>query len=400
MKKAATLIVLDHPPEGARVRRADRLALIKDAGAAVHQRRVDNVGMADDPADVGAGPEGLARLDAVDRRHRPFERDDIAADVAHDALRHAGGAGGIENIERIGRGEIGAGRALSRRLRGVDQRRPVVVARLVHARLDLRALEDDAGSRLAGREADGEIEQRLVFDDTAGLDAAARGQDDFRLGVVDARRQLLGGEAAEHHRMHRADARAGEHGDDRLGDHRHVDQHPVARRNAEILEHGGERRRLVEQLAVGDGPLGRGDGAVVVERGLIAAARLDMAVERVVAGVAAGVGEPAAIDARLRIENRLRRAGPGDLARRLRPKGLRIGAPLVIGLPIAARHRSAPFAARPGRRSISAKCRASGARTQRRAGEDYGPVALGGPAIDDRTASSSRVSLTAKGLEG
>ena len=60
------------------------------------------------------------------------------------------------------------------------------------------------------READGEIEQRLIFDDPAGLDAAARGQHDLRLGVVDAGRQLLGGEAAEHHPMHGPDARAGD----------------------------------------------------------------------------------------------------------------------------------------------------------------------------------------------
>ena len=98
-------------------------------------------------------------------------------------------------------------------------------------------------------ERDRKIEQRLIFDDPARLDAAARGQNDLRLGVVDAGRKLLRGETAEHHRMHRADARASEHRDDRLGNHRHIDQHPIARRDAEIIEHGAERRRLVEQFA-------------------------------------------------------------------------------------------------------------------------------------------------------
>ena len=38
----------------------------------------------------------------------------------------------------------------------------------------------------------------------------------------------FGGEAAEHHRMDRADAGAGEHADHRLRDHRHVEDDPVA----------------------------------------------------------------------------------------------------------------------------------------------------------------------------
>ena len=185
-------------------------------------------------------------------------------------------------------------------------------------------------------ERDRQVEQGLVFDDPAGLDAAARGEDDLRLGVVDAGRELLGGEAAEHHRMHRADAGAGEHGDDRLRDHRHVDQHPVAHADPEIGEHRAERRRLVEEFAIADGPLRAGDRAVVIERDRFAAAGLDMPVERVEAGVEARVGEPAAIDAALGVEDALGRLRPRDLARGFRPEGLRIGAPVVIGLPVAA----------------------------------------------------------------
>ena len=43
------------------VGRADRLALVEDGRAAGEQRRVDDVGVADDPADVGGGPVHLAR---------------------------------------------------------------------------------------------------------------------------------------------------------------------------------------------------------------------------------------------------------------------------------------------------------------------------------------------------
>src|SRR5271157_3033412 len=73
-----------------------------------------------------------------------------------------------------------------------------------------------------------------------------------------------------------------------------------------------------------------------MERRLVAAARFDMPVERVEARVAARVGKPAPVDAGVRIEDLLRRPRPRNLACGLGPKGLRIGAPLVIGLPVAA----------------------------------------------------------------
>ena len=149
-------------------------------------------------------------------------------------------------------------------------------------------------------EPDRKIEQRLVFDQAAGLDAAARRQHQLGLGVVDAGRELLGGETAEHHRVDGADARAGEHGEQRLGDHRHVDDDAVALADAEIDERRGKRRDLVLQLAIGDAPLRMRDRAVVIDRRLVAAAGGDMAVDGVEAGVQRRVGEPAAVDAGLR----------------------------------------------------------------------------------------------------
>ena len=90
--------------------------------------------------------------------------------------------------------------------------------------------------------------------------------------IVDAGRQLLGGEAAEHHGMNGADAGAGQHADHRLGDHRHIGQHAVALDDAEILQHRSNRVHLGQQLRVGIGALQAGDGAVVDQRGLIGAA--------------------------------------------------------------------------------------------------------------------------------
>ncbi len=96
------LVLGDDAPERAGVRRADRLALVHDRGRAVKQRRIDDVAVADHPADVGGAPPHLARLDVVEILHRPFERDHVAAIVAHHAFRDAGGARGVEDVERIG----------------------------------------------------------------------------------------------------------------------------------------------------------------------------------------------------------------------------------------------------------------------------------------------------------
>ena len=122
------LVLGDHPPEGARIGRADRLALIEDRGRAMQQRRIDDIGMADHPADIGGRPEHLAGLDAVMVLHRPFQRHHVPAIVAHDAFRLAGGAGGVEDVERIGGGEDGRIGAVAARLGLVEQRCPIVVA--------------------------------------------------------------------------------------------------------------------------------------------------------------------------------------------------------------------------------------------------------------------------------
>ena len=114
----------DHPPEGARIRRADRLALVEHRRVAVEQRRVDDVGVAHRPAEIGGGPVDLAGLDAVDVAHAPGEGDQVAAVVADDALGQARGARGVQDVERVGRGDRHAfGRRRSRHELG-----PVVIS--------------------------------------------------------------------------------------------------------------------------------------------------------------------------------------------------------------------------------------------------------------------------------
>ena len=138
----------------------------------------------------------------------------------------------------------------------------------------------------------------------AALDAAGRGDDHDRLGVVDAGRELVGGEAAEHDRMDGADAGAGEHGDQRFGHHRHVDDDPVALADPVPDQGTGEAGDQVLQLGIGDRALGAGDGAVVDDGGLGAAAGRDVPVDGIVAGVQPAALEPAIERGLVRIEDR------------------------------------------------------------------------------------------------
>src|SRR5256886_15724946 len=155
---------------------------------------VDDVGVPDCPAEVGGGPVDFARLDAVDVRHCPLERDGVTAVVAHDALRHPRRTRRIEDVERIGRGDRHALRASRRR----HQLRPVAVAPDNHGGPFLRPLKNDAATRLHRGELDRLVEQRLVRNDAIHLDAARGGDDHRRLCVTDARRELVRGEAPEY----------------------------------------------------------------------------------------------------------------------------------------------------------------------------------------------------------
>ena len=118
---------------------------------------------------------------------------------------NAGGARGVEDIQRIGREHRHAIGGFLRCHRLGPQLGPVVVAPGDEFAGLLWPLQDDAGLGLDAGKGDRFVEQRLVLHDAAGLEPAARREDQFRLGVLDPCCQLLGGEAAEHHRMHCAD---------------------------------------------------------------------------------------------------------------------------------------------------------------------------------------------------
>ncbi|MPL75488.1 hypothetical protein SDC9_21312 [bioreactor metagenome] len=322
-EEALDPVVLDHPPEHARVRRTDGLALEHHGGRAGDQRTIADVAVADDPTHVRGGPEPVARLDVVDVLHRPVQRDEMAAGGPDHALRCAGRARGVEDIG----GVVALDRHAFGRAHAILKAVPGEVAAFDQLRHFLLALEDHAELGLVGGDVDRLVKQRLVMHDAVRFEAAGGGDDRLRRAVVDPHRKLMRGEPAEHHRVDRADAGAGEHRLERLGDHRHVDDDAVALLDAAHAQRAGERGDALLQFFIGDA-LGRmGDRAFVHDRDLVAATGQNMAVDRVPAGVDHAIREPF-VDRGLLVEERLRGfLDPVDLLRRLHPEPLRVGLP-------------------------------------------------------------------------
>ena len=224
------------------------------------------------------------------RHRRPGQ---VAAGGVEHALGLAGRARGVEDEQRVLRAHF-RGRAVGR------GEFTLVMPPIVAAFLDMDpvfGMADDE-HRFHRRA----VLQRLVDiglerDQLAAAHAAVGGNDDPAVAVLDAAGQRLGRKAAKHHRMDRADPRAGKHRHGRLGDHRHVDRHPVALPGAETLQRIGEAADLLVQLAVGEPALLRRIVAFPDDRDRVAACR-QVPVEAIGRDVERAIREPA--DAEIR----------------------------------------------------------------------------------------------------
>ncbi len=226
--------MIDHEPIAAR--RVGR-ALVDHRRGPVGQRAVDDVAVAGDPTDVGRAPVHV--VVGVEVEHVLVGEGDlgeVAAGRVHDALGLGGGARGVEEVQQVLRVHV-LGRAVGR---GVGHQLVVpVVAALDHRHVVLAPLhDDDVLDRRRLRH--GGVDVRLERRDRT-LPVAAVGRDDhLALGVVHPVDDRVGREPAEDHRVGRADAGAGEHGDRELRNHRHVDGDAVTALHPQRLEHVGE----------------------------------------------------------------------------------------------------------------------------------------------------------------
>ena len=229
-------------------------ALVHQHRGAVGERSVHHVGVPGHPADVGGAPEDVVVLEVEDVLRRRRHLGEVAAGGVHDPLRLSGGARRIEDEEQV----LGVHRLGGADGRGLlEQPVPPVIAALLHGGEGLVALAAGAAAHHDDVPDGGAARDRLVGESlerhhAAAAVAAVGGDEHACLGVVDPVAQRLGGEAAEHHRVHRADAGAGEHRDRRLGNHRQVDRDPIAPLHAERLQRIGGAADLLGQLPVGE----------------------------------------------------------------------------------------------------------------------------------------------------
>src|SRR5215831_16880144 len=103
----------------------------------------------------------------------------------------------------------------------------------------------------------------------------------------------MGGKTSEDHRMNRSNPCAGQHGNNGLWHHRHIDDDPIPFLNPLARQHSGKTRHLIQQLTIAEGFDCPSYGAIVDESKLVSSALFDVSIEGVVAGVHRASGEPA-----------------------------------------------------------------------------------------------------------
>ena len=250
--------------------------------------------------------------------------EQIAGTRVHDPLRLRRGAARVEQEEELfGGHRIGGAVGQLRR----NEILPPVVSASLHRRLTCRprlttAIDERGGDRW--RLLHRLVGDRLQFKEAPLPVATVGGDQHLRLSVVDAIGKRRGWETGEDHAVCRAKARAGEHRNRHLGDHRHVDRHAIALANAERLQRVRRLLHLAVQVVVGEcAAIPR--LADPVNGDLLAEPRCHVAVNAVLRNVQRAVGEP--LGKRQVPLQRLREGGaPGEaLTRLLRPEGNGVG---------------------------------------------------------------------------
>ena len=94
------LVAFDDLPEAIGLGKVRR-AFVHQRRRAVLQRPVNDVAVARDPSDVGSAPVHIVFLQIEDPFRGDVGSDRIAAGRVHNALRLAGRAGGVKDVERM-----------------------------------------------------------------------------------------------------------------------------------------------------------------------------------------------------------------------------------------------------------------------------------------------------------
>ena len=135
------------------------------------------------------------------------------------------------------------------------------------------------------------IDVFLQRNDRAAAIAAIRGDDRDRAAIGDPIANALGAEAAEDHRVHRADPRAGQHGDRRFRNRRHIDDDAVAFADSVSLQDVREAADIAMQLLVGQRAF-FARFAFPEDRRLVSVRPVEMPVEAILGDVQFPADEP------------------------------------------------------------------------------------------------------------
>ena len=152
--------------------------------------------------------------------------------------------------------------------------------------------------------------------------------------MVDPDRKLLCGKSPEHNRVNRAQPGTGETGFDRLGNHGHVDDDPVAGGNAPGGKGTGQPGDPFPEFGEGDAGLGAGYRTVMDDCRGSSRSPLNMPVHRVPACIDLRVPEPLIVRCVVGEERALRPGRPVDRFAGAHPECLRVCPPAFVYIPI------------------------------------------------------------------
>ena len=241
-------VALADAPEPAAVG-TGRGAFVDHHRGAVRQRPVGDVAVSGNPAHIGGTPEHVVLAQIEHPAAGQLGVQQVTGGGMLDALGLAGGAGGVEQEQRM-LGVNVLGRTFS--VRGFRQFVGPKVASIVPG--DLRAgvpeHDDPANTVLA-------VLQRLIHrglqvHQLAATPAGVGGDHHPGFGINHAVIKRARRETTEHDRVNCADTGAGMHRDHGFRAHGHVDHHPVAARHALPAQGRPQAGDGLAQLAVAE----------------------------------------------------------------------------------------------------------------------------------------------------
>ena len=258
-----------------------------DRGATQQQRRVHNVGVAGNPANITTAEEAVIIVDVKGILSGYRSAQEIAGGGVHNTLGLSSRARGVEQKQRVFRVDRGR-----RQVVGVllDLLVPPQVTALGPGHLGASPLVDQAGVHF------GALLERLI-DNALGANHLAAtlsligGDNNLGAGVNQTVAEGVRRKTSENHGVNGTDTGAGQEGNQGLGNHGQVDAHGVALLDTLLLQSPGDTGDFAEQLAIGD------DAAIIglvgfIDNGGLVGVLDSMTINTVVGGIQATTDEP------------------------------------------------------------------------------------------------------------